>query len=82
MNTESGRAPHPRAVVLARVFLTFVGFGCSFLAAGMWFGELPSPAWWAAYAAAAAGVVFLLSAFFEPSRSVVGTLLIFFFPWH
>lgn len=82
MNTESGRAPHPRAVILARVFLTFFGFACLFVAAGMRLGELPIPAWWAAYAAAAAGVAFLLSALFEPSRSVVGTFLIFFFPWH
>lgn len=80
--TEPGRSPHPRAVIRARAFLLLVAFACLAVAGGMWLGELASPAWWAAYVAAAVGVVFALSAFFEPSRSVVGTFLNFFFPWH
>jgi hypothetical protein len=62
--------------------LLFVGFACLSVSGGMWLGELSSPAWWAVYAAGGTGLVFVLSAFFEPSRSVVGTFLIFFFPWH
>ena len=72
----------PRAVALARVFLLFVGFACLAIAGGIWAGEISSPAWWVPFAVAAAGIALALSAVFEAPSSVVGTFLIFFFPWY
>jgi hypothetical protein len=73
--------PHPRAVVLARVFLCLVG--TLFVAAGvaMSLEALASPAWWTPLAAVLIGGALLLSAAVEGSRGVVATFLIFFFPW-
>jgi len=76
------RSVHPRAVALARVFLLFAGFACLAIAGGMWVEAISSPAWWVPYAAAAAGAALALSAIFEAPAAVVGTFLIFFFPWH
>ena len=73
---------HPRAVLLARVFL--VCFGLIALAVGllMGVGVLESPSWWAPVAAAVAGAALLLTALFDSSAGTVGTFLIFFSPWN
>ena len=68
--------------MFARAFLLFAGFACLAIAAGMWAGEISSPEWWVPFAVAAAGVALALSAVYEAPSAVVGTFLIFFFPWH
>ena len=88
MGTESERCPstcestpHPRAVVLARTFLLVFGLAALAIGGAMWAEALTSPAWWAPLLAVAVGSAFLLSALFEGPAAVVGTFLIFFFPW-
>jgi uncharacterized membrane protein YkvI len=72
---------HSRAVILARVFLLVFGFTALAVGGAMWAEALTSPAWWAPILAVAIGSACLLSAIFEGSTAVVGTFLIFFFPW-
>ena len=62
--------------------MLLTGFVCIAIAGGMWVEEISSPVWWVPYAAATAGVALALSAVFETPSSVIGTFLIFFFPWH
>ena len=73
--------PHPRAVLLARVFLFCVGALFLVLAAAMWFDAVDAPAWWAPVIALGIGVALFASAVLEKSAGVVATFLIFFFPW-
>lgn len=76
------RDVHPRAVLLARVFLVCAGVTALTLGLLMTAGTLPTPAWWAPIAAVAAGAGLLLTAVFDSPSGAVGTFLIFFFPWH
>lgn len=76
------RSVSPKAVVFARAFLLLAGFASLAIAGGIWAGDISSPMWWVPYAAAAFGAALVLSAIFEGPSSVVGTFLIFFFPWH
>ena len=78
---ESQRPLHPRAVILARVFLISLAFASLMVGGAMWAEVISSPGWWAPVAALVVGAGCLLSALLEGPRSVVATFLIFFFPW-
>jgi fatty acid desaturase len=73
--------PHPRAVVLARIFLCLVGTFFVVAGVAMSLEAVASPAWWAPVVAVLIGGALLLSGAFEGSRGMVATFLIFFFPW-